>query len=164
MEEQNLSDSARGSRGKISFLNELVATGLGSGYSPVASGTAGSLVGLLIYLIPGFEKIYIIVPMISVFLIWGAYAAGKMEKEWGHDPSRVVIDEIVGMWISIAFIPKGFVLIAIAFLIFRLLDIFKPFPANYFDKKSGGFAVMLDDVVCGIYANILIQFYLYFIK
>jgi phosphatidylglycerophosphatase A len=164
VEELNLSESAEGSKRKASFLDKLIATGLGSGFSPVAPGTAGSLVGLLIYFIPGFEKIYVIVPATVGFFFWGAYSADKMEKYLGHDPSRVVIDEIVGMWISIVFIPRKLFLIAIAFLIFRTLDILKPFPANYFDKKNGGFAIMLDDAVCGIYTNILIQVYLYFVK
>ncbi|MFZ1082927.1 MAG: phosphatidylglycerophosphatase A [Candidatus Kryptoniota bacterium] len=164
MGEQNLSESSERSKREASFLDKLIATGLGSGFSPAAPGTAGSLMGLAIYFIPGFEKIYVIVPATVVFFFWGTYAAGKLEIYWGHDPSRVVIDEIVGMWISIVFVPKKLFLIAIAFLIFRILDIFKPFPASYFDKKNGGFAIMLDDVVCGIYTKILIQIYLYFVK
>ncbi len=164
MEEHNLSKVSRGPSGKATFLDKLVATGLGSGLSPAAPGTVGSVVGLLVYFIPGFEKPYIIIPAIALFFTWGIFAAGRMEKEYGHDPSRVVLDEIVAMWISLVFIPKKLFLIAIAFLIFRMLDIFKPFPANYFDKKSGGLFIMLDDFVCGVFTNILLQAYLYFLK
>ncbi len=149
---------------KPTLLDKLITTGFGSGLSPAAPGTIGSLIGLLIYFIPGFEKIYIIVPAIVVFFAWGTYSSGKMEKEYGHDPSRVVIDEIVAMWVSLVFIPKRLFLIAIAFMIFRMLDIFKPFPANYFDKKTGGLWIMLDDFVCGVFTNIALQIYLYVLK
>jgi len=149
---------------KPNFLDKLLATGFGGGLSPVAPGTIGSVIGLIVYFIPGFEKIYVIFPAIIIFFLWGSYAAGKMEKVYGHDPSRVVIDEIVGIWISLVLVPKKLFLIAIGFLIFRMLDIFKPFPSNYFDKKTGGFAIMLDDAIAGIYANILVQAYLYFLK
>ncbi|HEY9166324.1 MAG TPA: phosphatidylglycerophosphatase A [Candidatus Kryptonia bacterium] len=156
MEDQNLSER------KATIIDKLVSTGLGSGLSPVAPGTAGSLVGILIYLIPGFEKNQIIIPATAVFFFWGAFASGKMEKVYGHDPSRVVIDEIVGMWTSFVFLPKKIVVVVAAFLLFRLLDIIKPFPASRFDKNAGGLAIMLDDLTCGIYTNLLIQIYLRF--
>lgn len=146
---------------KVGILNKLIATGLGSGLSPVAPGTVGSVLGLLVYLIAGFEKIYVIGPTIVIFFFWGTFAAGRMEKAYGHDPSRVVIDEIVAMWISLVFLPKRFFLMVLAFFIFRMLDILKPFPASYIDKKNGGLAIMLDDVVCGVYTNIIIHVYLY---
>ena len=164
MEKHDPEELPRELAGKASFLDKLITTGLGSGLSPAAPGTIGSVLGLIIYFIPGFEKVFIILPAIILFFIWGTVAAGRMEKEYGHDPSRVVIDEIVAMWVSLVFIPKRLFLIAIAFLIFRMLDIFKPFPANYFDKKTGGLWIMMDDFVCGIYANILMQVYLYFLK
>jgi len=87
-----------------------------------------------------------------------------MEISYGHDPSRVVVDEIIGMWLSLVFLPKRMILIAFSFFIFRMLDIFKPYPASYFDKRNGGYSIMLDDVVCGIYSNVLIHLYLYFLK
>ncbi len=165
MEEQSLNErEPEPSSGKASFLDKLVSTGLGSGYSPVAPGTAGSIVALLFYSIDGFERLYVILPAILIFLAWGSYSAGKMESVYGHDPSRVVIDEIVGMWITLLFIPKRFFLVVIGFLVFRFLDIFKPFPASYFDRKTGGISIMMDDVVSGIYANIALQLYLYLMR
>lgn len=164
MDEHNQSETLQESASKATFLDKLITTGFGSGLSPAAPGTVGSVVGLLIYFIPGFEKIYIIVPAIVVFFTWGVFAAGRMEKEYGHDPPRVVIDEIVGIWVSLVFVPKRLFLIAIAFLVFRILDIFKPFPANYFDRKTGGLWIMLDDFVCGVFTNIALQVYLYFLK
>ena len=164
MEELNRNEKSQEPIFKTGFLNKLVATGFGAGLSPLAPGTIGSVLGLIIYSIPGFESTFIILPAIAVFFIWGSIAAGEMEKEYGHDPSRVVIDEVVGMWMSLAFVPKRLFLIGITFLVFRMLDIFKPFPANYFDKKEGGIFVMLDDFICGIFANIFLQVYLYFLK
>lgn len=172
MEELNPNNSSSGgtadgrsdrplTSGGPNFLDKLISTGLGSGLSPVAPGTAGSVVGLFIYFLPGFDKPFAILSAIVVFFILGTYTAGRMEKVYGHDPSRVVIDEIVALWISLVFLPKRFILAMMAFLIFRMLDIFKPFPANYFDKRNGGVFVMLDDVVCGVYTNIILQLYLH---
>jgi len=145
------------SESRPNLLDKAISTGLGSGFSPIAPGTAGSLIGAAVYLIPGFEKYYVIVPAIILFFFWGSRAAGKMERAYGHDPSRVVIDEIVGMWISLLLLPRTLVVTALSFVVFRVLDIVKPFPANYFDRKSGGTSIMLDDVVCGIYTNVLMQ-------
>jgi phosphatidylglycerophosphatase A len=165
VDEHNQSETLQESTSqKPTFLDKLITTGFGSGLSPVAPGTIGSVIGLLIYFIPGFEKVYVIVPSIVVFFAWGTFASGRMEKEYGHDPSRIVIDEVVAIWVSLVFIPKRLFLIAIAFLIFRMLDIFKPFPANYFDKKSGGLWIMLDDFVCGVFTNIAVQVYLHVLK
>jgi phosphatidylglycerophosphatase A len=164
VEDPNLSDVPVEHIEKASFLDKLIATGLGAGLSPLAPGTIGSVIGLIVYFIPGFETSYIIIPAIVLFFFWGSSAAGRMEKEYGHDPSRVVIDEVVGMWVSLVFIPKTLFLTAITFLVFRMLDIFKPFPANYFDKKTGGIYIMLDDFVCGVFANILMQVYLHLFK
>jgi phosphatidylglycerophosphatase A len=154
-------DGRQSHPGKANFLDQLVSTGLGTGLSPVAPGTVGSLLALLIYFLPGFEKPYFIIPAIIVFFAWGTHAAGRMEKSYGHDPSRVVIDEIVAMWISVLFLPKRLLLAVMAFLIFRILDIFKPFPANYFDKRDGGVFIMLDDVVCGVYTSLLLHIYIF---
>ncbi len=151
MEEQSLS------KRYVSFVDQLISTGLGAGLSPIAPGTVGTLLGLIIYFIPGFDKIYVILPAIVVFFLWGSYSADKAEKVYGHDPSRVVIDEVVAMWISVLFLPQRLFIAAVAFLIFRLLDIFKPYPASYFDKKNGGLMIMLDDVVCAVYTNLILQ-------
>ncbi len=165
MEPQEIGETiGEAERKKATLLDKIITTGFGTGLSPIAPGTIGSVVGLLIYFIPGFENLYVIIPAILIFFVWGTMASGRMENEYGHDPSRIVIDEIVAIWVSLVFIPKRLFLVAIAFLLFRMLDIFKPFPANYFDKKKGGLWVMLDDFICGVFTNIAIQAYLYFLK
>ena len=163
-EKDNVGEKAGGANSLRSpnFLDKLISTGLGTGLSPVAPGTVGSLLALIIYFVPGFEKPNVIIPAILVFFLLGTSSAARMETDYGHDPSRVVIDEIVALWISVLFLPKRLLLAVMAFLLFRILDIFKPFPASYFDRRKGGLSIMMDDVVCGVYTNIILQLYLYF--
>ena len=80
-----------------------------------------------------------------------------MERHYGQDPSEVVLDEIVGQWIALIFLPKVWYLVAASFFLFRFFDIVKPPPARQFDAKHGGFAIMMDDVAAGIYANLAVQ-------
>ena len=138
-------------------ITKIFATGLFSGYMPVASGTFGALVGLLFYLIPSFERPEIILPSSFFVFVVGSLAAGQMEKIYGHDPSIVTIDEVLGMWVSLLFLPKSFLVIVGAFFLFRAFDILKPWPARFFDRMHGGWNIMLDDVVAGLYANLLLQ-------
>jgi phosphatidylglycerophosphatase A len=137
-----------------SLLTKAFASGLFSGYSPFASGTAGSLVALAIYCIPGFESPYFIgIATIAAFVL-GVPAATIMERRYGHDPSLVTIDEVAGMWIALILLPKTLIAAASAVFLFRIFDIAKPFPARRFDNIHGGFGIMMDDVVAGIYANL----------
>ena len=140
-----------------SLATKLFASALFSGYSPVASGTVGSAVALLFYFIPGFESITIIGPSILIVFFGGIKAGAAMEKRYGHDPAEVTIDEVLGMWISLLLLPKKIIIIIAAFFIFRFFDIIKPFPARRFDAMHGGLGIMMDDVVAGIYANIVLQ-------
>ena len=141
----------------VGLLTKAFASALFSGYTPVASGTVGSAVGLAFYFIPGFEKIYIILPLCVLVYVLGVRTAEAMEKVYGHDPGEVTIDEVLGMWISLLFLPKTILIAVVAFFTFRILDIVKPYPARRFDNSPGGSGVMLDDVVSGIYTNLLIQ-------
>ena len=146
---------------RIPIIIKFFGTGFFSGFFPIAPGTFGSIIAVLIYLIPGFEHFYIIGSAIVLFFIIGIYTSGKIENLIGHDPSIVVIDEFVGMWLSLIFISKLWYFILIAFLLFRIFDIIKIFPANIIDRKNGGFAIMFDDVIAGIYTNIILQILLY---
>jgi phosphatidylglycerophosphatase A len=87
----------------------------------------------------------------------GIKASSIMEKRYGHDPAEVTIDEVVGMWITLFLLPKTILVVLAAFFVFRFFDIIKPFPAHKFDTMHGGFGIMMDDVVSGIYANITMQ-------
>lgn len=141
----------------MKFLNYLISTGLGSGYSPVAPGTAGSLLAAaVIYLFAPVANGLLFVILVILFFT-GVYTGGQLEKELGEDPSLVVIDEIVGMGISLLFAPPDWRWYLLAFLLFRALDILKPPPVRRLEKLHGGWGIMLDDVMAGVYALILVQ-------
>ena len=167
--------SGPANRSKIPFFSQCIATGFFSGYIPWASGTFGSLVGVAIYLIPGFERAEILLVAIAVVLPLGAITSWTVAKSVGNqltrsaaaakaafqpgadhlpDPSIVVIDEILGMWISLFMLPKTLTAVVCAFLLFRLFDIIKPPPARNLEAVPNGWGIMLDDAVAGIYANL----------
>ena len=142
---------------KINF-NTIFVSVFGIGFIPIASGTFGSLAGLLIgyilYLI-NFNLFFIIIPLLFIF---GVIASNIYQKQTGEkDSSVIVIDEVVGQLIAMIFVVDNLTLVLCSFIIFRIFDILKPWPASYADKKmDGGLGVMLDDVFAGIYAAILI--------
>lgn len=137
---------------KINILERILGSGFFSGYIPFAPGTFGSLVALSIYLVPGMENPTILLVLISVFSVVGIPIGTKFEALYGKDPKQCTIDEMVGMWITLLFIPKKIWFIILAFIIWRILDIVKPFPANIAEKLDGGLGIMLDDIIAGIYA------------
>lgn len=139
-------------------LKLFFATGFLTGYFPFASGTVASFLAVLIYLlIPGFEEPYILIFMILLFTVIGIFVSDFAEKIYGFDPSEVVIDEIVGMWITLLFVPKTFVITAIGFMLFRILDIIKPFPARQSQDLKGGIGIMLDDIISGFYSLVILH-------
>jgi phosphatidylglycerophosphatase A len=156
-ESQNPNNEEPKSPAEPSFLVKAFASGLFSGYSPVASGTVGSLVGLAIYFIPGFEQPYYIMSASVIVFLAGIRAADIMELRYGHDPAEVTIDEVLGMWFALFLLPKSIVVAATGFLVFRILDILKPFPAKKFDEAKGGFGIMMDDVVVAFYSNLILH-------
>jgi len=149
---------------KINAFERVVGSGFFTGYIPFASGTFGSLFALVIYLIPGFENPTILLTLISLFSIIGIYVGSKFEQVYGKDPAQCTIDEFVGMWITLLFVPKYIWYIVIAFVIWRILDIVKPFPVNILEKIKGGWGIMLDDIVAGLYSLILVHIIIYFIN
>lgn len=138
-------------------VEKFLGSGFYTGYIPFASGTFGSLAALLIYWIPGFEQPVIIFPAIIFVTLYGIILGNKFERVYGKDPSECTIDEVSGMWISLLFLPKTFILSVAAFFIWRVLDIFKPYPANRFEKFNGGTGIMMDDVMSGIYTCLIMQ-------
>ena len=129
-----------------------------AGLSPVSSGTVGSAVAaVMYYFIPQLQHLWVLAVAIIAVLIAGIVAADVIELKLGeHDPSVVVIDEVFGQWIALfTWVYAGdLTFTIIAFIAFRVFDILKTYPATIFDRRGGGSAVMLDDGVAGIYANI----------
>lgn len=99
---------------------------------------------------------------IIIFFVIGIISIGNLQADWGHDSSRFTIDEIAGMLISLLFIPINWQNILAAFVLFRFFDILKPFGIRQLEKVHGGWGVMLDDVLAGIYANIILHIYLFY--
>lgn len=149
----------------MNTLAKLIATGLGSGYTPVAPGTAGAALAVLItYLIATFSSwpdLDITLGILSVvFTILGIWSANVLQDEWGHDPGKIVVDEMVGIWISMLFIPFSILNLLLAFGLFRLYDIWKPWIVKKAENLDGGLGVMADDIVAGVFANVTLQFIL----
>jgi len=94
---------------------------------------------------------------ILLFLVIGIYTSDFAEKIYGFDPPEVVIDEIVGMWFTMLFVPKTFLLSAIGFILFRIFDIIKPFPAKQSQQFKGGLGIMLDDLIAGFYSLVILH-------
>ena len=147
---------------KLSFIEKLLGSGFYTGYIQFASGTFGTLAALLIYLTPGFENTYVIIPAIVIFFTYGVYVGNKFEIVYGKDPSECTIDEVVGTWISYLLLPKTIGIIIITFFLWRALDIFKPYPARKLENLNGGLGIMIDDVVSGFYTLIIMHLVVYF--
>jgi phosphatidylglycerophosphatase A len=147
---------------KINFIEKLLGSGFYFGYLPKVPGTWGSLAALIIYMIPGFENPALMIFMVSFFIVIGVPIATKFEAIYGVDPKECTIDEVVGMWITLLFLPKKIWWIAIAFIIWRIMDIIKPYPARKFESIKGGWGIMLDDIMAGIFSFISVQLIIYF--
>jgi phosphatidylglycerophosphatase A len=143
----------------IQRLAKVIATGLGTGYSPIAPGTAGSVLGVGLFFFIAQLMWYWQAGIILGVLLVGLWASKVWEEITGrHDDGRIVIDEIVGVWIALfAFSFQGWTFLG-GFLLFRLFDIWKPFPANWIDRSwKGAKGVMFDDVVAGLFAQAVLR-------
>lgn len=147
---------------KINPFIKLLGSGIYTGFIPYASGTFGSLAALFIYLIPGFESHYVLLPAIIVISVAGIFIGNQFEDQYGKDPKQCTIDEFAGTWISFILIPKNTEWIITVFIIWRILDIIKIYPANISERLKGGLGIMLDDIISGIYALLLSYFLLLF--
>jgi phosphatidylglycerophosphatase A len=147
----------------IPFGIKLIITFFYAGYFPVAPGTFASAAALILYfplLLLNQWPVYLIT--IIVVTLAGIWASGRAEKISGiSDPSFVVIDEVAGQLITLFLLPFSWKMIIAGFLIFRIFDVLKPFPAGRAEKLHGGWGIMMDDVLCGVYGNILLRLILY---
>ena len=135
-----------------------IGTGSGVGLAPVAPGTFGTAAALLIYYVlpvPSGSPIFL--SIILVGLVVGIWATGILSTDNNPDPGKVVWDEYVGLWITCFLLPKTWEWLILAFLIFRILDILKPWPIRRVESLPKGWGIMLDDVLAGIYGNLCIN-------
>jgi phosphatidylglycerophosphatase A len=129
------------------------------GFFPIAPGTAGSAAGVVVYLIcRGFASPYFELSLIILCFAAGLALTRPCEEDLRCvDPGPVVIDEVMGMLITLLLIPVGWGGLLLGFLLFRALDVVKPFPARQLERLHGGLGVMADDAMAGIYANVLLR-------
>ncbi|TFG91879.1 MAG: phosphatidylglycerophosphatase A [Syntrophobacterales bacterium] len=136
----------------------IAATGLGSGLSPLAPGTAGTLVGVLVYMV--FSRFSWPLYLLSVvaFSLFAVYVSWEAERIYNEkDPPRIVIDEIAGLLVAMFLVTPTLWHVFWGFILFRAFDIIKPFPIRLCEQKfPGGYGVVGDDIVAGVYANIML--------
>ncbi len=149
----------------MSLIHRLLSTCLGIGYAPKGGGTlAAGATCLAWWLIwkGGKEHFWAEALVTAGVLGIGVYSAGKMEAEWGKDNYRIVIDEVAGMCISLCFIPVHWPYVLAGFVLFRFFDIGKPIYIRRMEQLKGGWGVMMDDVLAGVYANLILQSVVWF--
>jgi phosphatidylglycerophosphatase A len=146
----------------VTRLAVFLATAGYSGYFPIAPGTVGSAVGLGVYGILRWAQVPLApateIVLIVVLFAAGSWAGSVAERYFGGiDPGPIVLDEVVGMLITLAFIPVGLSGALAGFFLFRVFDVIKPFPARRFEALHGGLGVMADDAMAAIYANLSLR-------
>lgn len=136
-----------------------LATGLGTGYAPVAPGTWGSLPGLaLAWLLHRWSPSWGVASGAVVAALVGVWAAGRAARHFQtDDPRPVVVDEIAGQLVTLAFLPCRAPTLVAGFLLFRILDVWKPWPAGRLESLPGGSGIMADDLMAGVYGNLFLQ-------
>lgn len=150
--------------GEAPWFHVILSTGFGSGFVPIAPGTAGALVALALWWV-GYMYLPVdvlfwvtLITTIAVTIV-GTWTSNVMEKYWGEDPRTVVIDEFIGVWIPAFVAPCGektWILAILGFVAFRIIDIFKPLGCRWVDQNvKGGWGVMLDDALAGFYSLII---------
>ena len=166
----------------LHFYDVTLCTAFGAGFWPWGPGTMGALMGVFLWwlaslVLPQFMLMILTAIACVVVTLLSIPSINRMEKEWGPDPSRVVIDEVVGMWISLVpvlahreswsqpyFTPWYWILAA--FVLFRFFDIVKPTPIHQMEKFPGGVGVMMDDIMAGLFSAFILcvaeLFFLYF--
>jgi len=147
---------------KLPKIPLIIGTSLGVGYWRWGPGTAGALFGVVVWYVASLYLAADILQMatlacIVIFTALGTWATKRLMPFWGDDPKRVVIDEVVGVWVPLLVVPEGsWLLIAAAFLLFRFFDIFKPLGIRAIDRCKGAFFVMADDIVAGLYSMMIV--------
>jgi len=141
-------------------VHRLISTCLGIGYTPKGGGTVAAAACCIAWYLAGAggnESPFLEVAVTAAILVLGTWSAGKVEAAWGKDSSKVVIDEVAGMCLTLLFIPIKWQYVLIGLVLFRFFDIAKPLYIRRMEQLNGGWGVMLDDVLAGVYSNIVLQ-------
>ncbi len=141
-------------------LSVWLATVGGAGYFPIAPGTVGSAAGVTLFAALRWAKASAAIEVLVVVAIFvvGCWAGSQAERHFSlEDPGPVVIDEVVGQLVTLAFLPVSWMGMLVGFFVFRILDIVKPYPARQFEQLHGGLGIMADDAMAGIYGNVILR-------
>lgn len=143
-----------------------LAFGFGSGLSPKAPGTFGTIAALPFVFLLQASSIYIYLAVLVIGFVVGVYLCEHASKVMGvHDHGGIVWDEFIGMWLAMLAVPLGWQWLLAGFVLFRIFDIAKPWPIGWLDKKvSGGFGIMIDDVLAGLYALLILQLAAFYLR
>jgi phosphatidylglycerophosphatase A len=147
----------------IPYWKQIIASGLYTGLAPIASGTVASAVACLFFFIPGFDNLWVLLAASLTAFFVGIKLGDDIEHVLGPDPSFVTLDEFAGQWLALAspaalfgsIAPSGVYWVILSFFVFRAFDIAKIWPASALERRPGGIGVMGDDMVAGLYANIV---------
>ncbi len=134
------------------------------GYAPFAPATFGSALGAAIYWFFIPQNPLILLPLTCGLFFLGVWISGNLVEIWGEDARRIVIDEICGMMVTMILFPKSIKLLILGFALFRIFDIWKPFPLNKSERLRGGFGIMADDLLAGIYANLTLRLMFFLLR
>ncbi len=135
-------------------LHYLIATGFGVGKIPFMPGTMGSVLGMSVFHLNPIKSITLNMAILVVLIVVGAFSSLIIERTTEQEDNQIiVIDEIAGVWLTLLFIPKGIWWPFVGLILFRLFDIWKPFPIRKLEKVKYGYGVMLDDLLAGLYAG-----------
>ena len=148
------------------IIAKWLALGFGSGKAPVAPGTFGTLAAIPIYLLMANVSLTVYLLLTVVFFVIGVWACSRYSEYLGvHDHGSIVWDEVVGYLITMAFVKPDISSVLLGFFLFRLFDIWKPKPIKQLDEHvQGGFGIMIDDVLAGVYAAIVLVIILHFTR
>ena len=141
-------------------VHRLISTCLGIGYTPKGGGTVAAIVCCIAWYFAwtgGNEFAFGPILATGIIMTVGVWSAGKVEHAWGKDSSKVVIDEVAGMCLTLLFIPVRWQYILCGLVLFRFFDIAKPLGIRKMEELKGGWGVMMDDMLAGLYSNILLQ-------
>ncbi|MGH9868948.1 MAG: phosphatidylglycerophosphatase A family protein [Candidatus Polarisedimenticolia bacterium] len=136
-----------------------IATFFGVGHAPVASGTVATAAAIPVYLAAWYVGgSWLVAGLAVFFMVAGVPAASALERGLGyHDPSEAVVDEVAGFLLTMTFIPPTLITCVAGFLLFRVLDVLKPWPASRLERLPAGWGIMADDVACGVMGAVVMN-------
>jgi phosphatidylglycerophosphatase A len=141
-------------------FHKIIAAVFGIGYLPKGGGSAAAAVYVLLWILIPSRSSFVEISLVILILVLGTWSASQVEKIWGVDSNKIVVDEVAGMMISLLFIPVKIKYAVFAFILFRFFDIVKPLGIRRSEKLPSGWGVMADDVLSGIYTWALLKIFI----